>query len=192
MKDNLLTSLIELSHHIIREYADENAAAIDATCGNGNDSLFLCKNFRRVYCFDIQKEALQRTDDLLRKNGFSNYELIGVSHAHIGDHVDEKVKAVMFNLGYLPEGDKSITTTADSTISAISEALNLLDSGGVLSIMSYGHKEGLKERTAVNDYVSTLDSRQFHVVSVKMENQADSAPQLVMITRKHQNGGLIK
>ena len=49
----------------------------------------------------------------------------------------------MYNLGFLPGGNKEITTLAKTTMKSIEDGLELLDSNGIMTIAVYrGHAEG--------------------------------------------------
>ena len=88
---NPLTKNSETVHMIWDRYINEDSVAIDMTCGNGNDTLYLAERCRFVYGIDIQEEAIQNTDLLLKKNGLNNYELIQCDHKDIRDYINVKV-----------------------------------------------------------------------------------------------------
>src|SRR5262249_21317060 len=136
--------------------------AIDATAGNGHDTRFLLECVGasgRVFAFDLQAEALAHT---ARAAGdVSNLTLFTRDHAEMRDAIPPEyhghVGAVMFNLGYLPGGDHSITTQPTSTLKAISAALELLRPGGVLTVLAYtGHLGGAEEADAVAKLLGEL------------------------------------
>ena len=130
-----------LSHNIIKEYIPEKDVAIDATLGNGYDCDFLSENFKKVYAFEIQKDACDKYVD---KN--NNVTIINESHAKIDSFVKEQINCVCYNLGYLPGGDKNITTLAESSLSSIKQSLELITKNGIVSIAIYrGHNEGKEE-----------------------------------------------
>ena len=182
---NPLTKNSEIAHMIWERYINEDSVAIDMTCGNGNDTLYLAERCRFVYGIDIQEEAIHNTDMLLKKNGFNNYELIQCDHKDIGDYINEKADLIVYNLGYLPKGNKNITTTSDSTIASLESALELININGLVSIMIYwGHPQGKTEREAVLEYVSELDGSVYHVAYLSYPNQKNTPPELVLITRK--------
>ncbi|MBR3375663.1 MAG: methyltransferase domain-containing protein, partial [Firmicutes bacterium] len=99
---------------------------IDATCGTGQDTLALAEavgDRGKVYAFDIQKEAIGLTSELLKNNSCMNVELFNESFVYMGEHVSYgSASAVVFNLGYLPGGDHSITTEAETTIEGLQAA----------------------------------------------------------------------
>ena len=100
------------------------------------------------------------------------------------DYVNEAC-LIMFNLGYLPGGDKEITTCTETTMKAIQRAAGLLIKGGLLSVTMYsGHREGAKEKAELLDFAKGLDSKMYHVAYVNMLNQPNCPPELLLITRK--------
>ena len=125
----------------------EGARVIDATMGGGGDTQALCEmvgESGRVYAFDIQQSAVDRTRARLEEAGLlPRAELFCASHARMAEFVHEPVDAVVFNLGWLPGGDKSVTTLLDSTLEAVNAALELMkpSSGlaGSSSVSTFGN-----------------------------------------------------
>ena len=162
-----------------------NDKVVDATIGNGHDTLNLCEKVYKghVFGFDIQDEALDNTRQILQK--FNNYTLYKKSHEYIYDTLkeyDSKISLVIFNLGYLPGGDKSITTSVKSTIKGIDGSIKLLNNKGKLLVVIYpGHEEGKLEEEAILDYINKNKS-----INYKIYRNTDNkiAPYLVVIERK--------
>ena len=131
--ENLLKNTTALARAVCQNYidafrksADKNGPliAVDATCGNGHDALWLAEVCDRVYAFDIQPEAVKTTAELLgAHNRSEKVELFCESHANMKSRVSEKAAVIVFNLGYLPGGDKEITTHTESTLCALQAAL---------------------------------------------------------------------
>ncbi|WP_446899711.1 tRNA (mnm(5)s(2)U34)-methyltransferase [Clostridium sp. LBM24168] len=162
---------------------------MDATMGNGNDTLFLLNivgNTGKVYAFDIQKTAIINTRNRISKNGkLTSVELINDGHENIDKYVDKKVKLIMFNLGYLPGGDHSIATHCETTIIALKKSLNLLDKNGVIIlVIYYGHKEEKIEKSMLEEYTSSLEQRKYNVVKISFENQINNPPFLIVIEKR--------
>lgn len=188
MSINLITKTTSLAKEIWNSYLHDGCIAVDATVGNGNDTLYLAERCKYVYGFDIQQEAIDNTRDLLVKNGYSNFELFQRSHAEMDQWVKEKVDLIVFNLGYLPDGVKSVTTETETTLKAVEKSLELLRKDGLLSIMIYwGHEEGKKEREALLEYACKLDSKIFHCVYLNTLNQRNNPPEILLITRKKES-----
>ncbi|GFZ29585.1 rRNA methyltransferase [Clostridium zeae] len=170
-----------ITHYIINNFVDEKNIAIDATLGNGYDSDFLSDNFKKVYSFDIQEEAVS-TYKLKKKD---NVELILDSHEYIEKYVTQQVNCVMFNLGFLPGGSKEITTLTDSTLKSLKASIKLLSSGGIITIALYnGHTEGKRESSEVINFARNLDKKFFGVMHHEYLNRTNCPPELVVIEKK--------
>ena len=171
----------------VRLHVKPGDVCIDATAGNGNDTLFLCSlctNSGKVLAFDIQKQALLNTEKLLTEKN-CHAELILDSHVHMKQYADpEEVSCIMFNFGYLPGADHSIATKPDSSVAAIEAGLTLLKKEGIMTLCIYSGKDtGFAERDAILDYVKSLDSRQFIVITSTYFNRPNNPPIPVFIIR---------
>lgn len=169
------------------------AVAVDATMGGGGDTEALCElvgESGRVYAFDIQPDAVERTRARLEEKGLlSRARLMCASHARMGELVPERVDAVLFNLGWLPGGDKSVTTLLDSTLKAVNAALKLLRRGGLMTICAYpGHDEGARELEALLEWASALDGRVFQVMVRRYLNQPANTPVMIAVERMREIG----
>lgn len=147
-------SILNKQRQILEINLKNNDIVVDATVGNGNDTLFLANLVKDgyVYGFDIQKIAISNTKKLLDDNNVTNYTLINKSHEFIFQELSNlksKVTAVVYNLGYLPKGDKSIVTKEETTIKSIKEAFKLLNNKGFILVVVYPHLEGKKEAQAI-------------------------------------------
>ena len=165
-------SLTQLAHQAIAEHLGAGDLAIDATVGNGHDTRFLAGlvgETGRVIGFDIQVEALNAARRLLAGDRLlERVQLLPVGHQAMGRHIPQdrghRLQAVMFNLGYLPGGDKRIVTRPDSTLRALRQALDHLAPQGLLSLMAYrGHPGGMAEFEAVKDFLGQLSPERFKV-----------------------------
>ncbi|MBL0386761.1 methyltransferase domain-containing protein [Tumebacillus sp. ITR2] len=174
---------------LLTEVLNEGDVAVDATVGNGHDTLFLAQlvgESGRVYGFDIQAEALASARARLEEAGVAERAAFFLeSHAEMREFVPAGVKAVTFNLGYLPGGDLSVVTTEASTVPALQAALDLLVPGGILSVMLYaGHDEGKVESEAVLDWAHHLHKKEAHVLMYRFWNQKNSPPILLAIEKR--------
>ncbi|AAN59333.1 TPA: class I SAM-dependent methyltransferase [Streptococcus mutans] len=175
---------IELSHDFLSQVLDKNSIAIDATMGNGNDTVFLSHLAKKVYAFDVQEQALIKTREKLEQLNIKNVQLILDGHQTINKYVTEPIRAAIFNLGYLPSADKSVITQPATTLTAIKKILERLEIGGRLAIMVYyGHEGGDKEKDAVLNFVKELDQQHFTVMLYQPLNQINTPPFLVMIEK---------
>ena len=166
----------------------EGDIVVDATMGNGKDTLFLCElvgENGHVYAFDVQAEAVERTRERVKEAGYeSRTTLLLAGHETMTDHIKEPVRAVMFNLGWLPGAQHIVTTQTDTTIKAVSAALDLIVPGGIVTVCVYpGHEEGARELEALKEYVSALSVRTFNVLYHSFVNASLQTPQLFLIQR---------
>lgn len=174
---------------IIKDYINEGDVVIDATIGNGFDTCFLAEKVGdsgHVYGFDIQNIAIKLTKDKLDEKKLRNrVTLIEDSHQHVKRYVENSIKVAMFNLGYLPKGDKKVITRPESTIKAIEEILDLLISGGIISVVAYyGHEGGLVEKNQVSNFFGELSNKEVDVLSIAYENRKMNAPVIYLIRKK--------
>lgn len=149
-------SILNKVNQIIEDNVKKDDYTIDMTCGNGNDTLFLAKHSKKVFGFDIQDVAIDNTKKLLKENNVNNYELFNTSHDKIDNVLKDykgKISLILFNLGYLPGGDKNITTNHKITLNALRKSFNILNNKGIILIVVYLHTEGKKEEKVIKDYL---------------------------------------
>lgn len=161
---------------------------IDATLGNGHDARFLAElvgEKGRVIGFDVQREAVERSEAALREAGLlPRCELHALGHERIAEVVRGPVRAVCFNLGWLPGGDKSVTTRWETTRQALSAALSLLEPGGICTVCAYpGHAAGDEERQALAGYLAALRPQEFNVLHHRFLNAGPGAPECFIAQR---------
>ncbi len=178
----------EIVKDLIENHVKPGDIVLDCTVGNGNDTLFLSKmvgSEGKVYGFDIQKKAIKSTKELLTKeNSIENVVLFNDSHENIHQYIDEKLTFIIYNLGYLPKGDKSIKTNSISTINSIKQALELLDYNGLLVVTVYvGHADGPEEKQALEGLFLTLDQKSFNVLKYDFINQSNNPPVLFCLEK---------
>lgn len=187
-----LKSARYLAREVILRTVEPGDTAVDATMGNGHDTLMLCEAVGpegRVYAFDVQAAAVEETKKRLREQGVDGRaELILSGHEHMAEYVRGPVKAVMFNLGWLPGGDHAVTTRWETTRTAVESALDLLCPMGVLVICAYpGHAEGEREKQELTPFLAALDNRRYNVLHQRFLNAGPGAPECFVIQK--QNGG---
>lgn len=184
-----LLPALAFARQLIEGRLKNGGRALDGTAGNGRDTLFLAQlagGSGKVWAFDIQAQALSNTAGLLRENGVEGQvELIAASHADLADYVREPLDAAMFNFGYLPGGDKTVTTKADSSVRAMQAAAALLAEGGLLTAVVYsGHPAGLAEAAAIEQWAAALPQEQYQVLHYRFTNQRNHPPQLLAIEKR--------
>ena len=183
-----MLDLLSLQKQFILTHLKEGDTAVDFTMGNGHDTEFLSKTVGEsghVYAFDIQAQAVESTARNLAAAGCpENYTLIHDSHHRVAEYVKTPIKAGMFNLGYLPGGDKSITTMRETTLPAIRAAIELLDMDGILLIAVYpGHAEGEEEGKMITEHLSTLSRYQMCCTQIRILNSPTSPFFMLVETR---------
>mgnify|MGYP000182790787 CR=1 FL=1 len=185
---NRLDSVVSLVQRYIGEVVRDGGRAVDATAGNGHDTLFLARlvgTAGRVWAFDVQVEALARARRLLLEEGLAGrVRFIQAGHESMDRYLDGPVDAVMFNLGYLPGGPRAITTRAETTVAALRLALDALRPGGRISLVCYpGHPSGGPETEAVTALCATLPPRYFAVVGLRVLNREGRPPLAIIIEK---------
>ncbi len=186
----ILGTAVTLSHLFIKQTLQPGETVVDATAGNGHDTLFLAQQVGvsgRVYAFDIQETALTKTRQRLQQAGADfQTSLIQDGHQRLEHYVQGPVGAIMFNLGYLPGGSQELITKAETTILALQTGLKLLRPRGLISLVVYsGHPGGEEEATALEQYLQSLDQTSFSVLRMDFSNRKNNSPYLVLIEREN-------
>ena len=182
--------IVEYTHKLINDYFNQlnnkEIICCDATCGNGNDTLFIANLLQDngyVDAYDIQEIAINNTKKLLDDNNINNVNLYRESHENINP---SKYNLILFNLGYLPKGDKNIHTTAFITIPIVTKILKTMETKKdlMLIIAVYpGHEEGKIESDKLLNLVSDLDSSIYYVATYNIINQ-HNCPYVISINHK--------
>lgn len=186
----LIKGVIHYAHHLLEESVAADDIVIDATCGNGNDTLFLSQlvgGDGRVIAFDVQKQAIEETKKRIQKHDQTNVTLVHDSHAQMDRYVSEQatIGGAIFNLGYLPRSDKKVITKPDSTIEAIDKILPLLKENGLIVLVVYhGHAGGKDEKHALLKHVIELDQQKYTVLRYGFMNQKNDPPFILAIQKK--------
>ncbi|HCS93638.1 MAG: class I SAM-dependent methyltransferase [Bavariicoccus seileri] len=178
---------LSLSHLILKNQIKPGDTVVDATVGNGHDTLFLAQLVKtgKVIGFDIQENALKKAQALLDENlrDASNVHLIQSSHENISDYIKTEITAVIYNLGYLPGGDHSIITKFEPLVRSLISAIQLLKPKGIVSIMSYRGHTG-NEYSQLLSYVTHLKQDQIDVYQVSALNQKGLPAELFILQKK--------
>lgn len=184
----LLRGPVPLAHLFIRRYISRGDHVVDATCGNGHDTLLLAElvgSNGRVWAFDIQQKAVEATAARLAEaGGFESAVLIHAGHETMAEHCSGPVKAVVFNLGYLPGGDRTVATRPESTLAGLEQSLEILEPGGVVIITLYpGHEGGQQERSSLETRLAQLPPAGFHVWRMGQMNVPSTAPYVILVQK---------
>ncbi len=183
-----MIDLLQLEKQLISPHLRPGGVCVDFTMGNGHDTLFLANavgEAGRVYAFDIQQQALDNTRARLTEAGVADRcTLILDSHDHVREYVKEPICAGMFNLGFLPGADKSLTTLRKTTLPAVQAAMELLDADGGLLIAVYpGHEEGRLEGEMLAEFFATQSRFHFCASRFQILNSPTS-PFFFLIEKK--------
>lgn len=186
----LFQSHLDLAHQYWRRLVQPGDFVIDATVGNGRDTLFLCQlalleNQGMVWGFDIQAIALEKAHRLIKESLpeplVSRVKLFQQSHSQFPKEIPpHSVKLIAYNLGYLPGGNKGITTIVQTTLASLEDAKKLIMPGGAISITCYpGHPEGKQEEEALINYMRSLSPQSWNCCYHQWLNRAES-PSLLL------------
>lgn len=188
-----LERILPFARRLLEQSIHSGDIVVDATLGNGHDTVFLANLVGRdgiVFGFDIQSEAIHSTRErLVEHDLLERAVLYHIGHEWIKESIPSqnfgKISGAIFNLGYLPGGDKSIVTKSQSTISAVEQLIEIMAKGGIIILVIYhGHKEGEVERDDLLSYCKHLDQKVAHVLQYQFINQVNSPPFIVAIEKK--------
>ncbi|KAL5811484.1 hypothetical protein ACOSQ4_028052 [Xanthoceras sorbifolium] len=186
----------EVAHLVWKHVVRKGDIVVDATCGNGYDTLAMLKLVADesgtgcVYGLDVQGEALDNTSSLLdetvNRAEKQLVKLFNICHSKIEEVVpkDTSVRLVAFNLGYLPGGDKTVITKSETTLMALEAAERILIQGGLISMVVYvGHPGGREELETVEAFASRLSVDNWICCKFQMLNRP-LAPVLVFLFKR--------
>jgi 16S rRNA C1402 N4-methylase RsmH len=186
MYDNAVTYV----HKVLRDVISPGSVVVDATIGNGWDTALmtaLTADGGVVYGFDIQPVALEVTRTRIVGSA-ADVRLILAGHEEMRAHIDPdhygRIRAITFNLGYLPGGDKDITTHAETTRVALEQALSLLAPDGVITVVCYRHAEGERELGVVRDLLATWAQSDVTCTETRFINQSGNPPVVFVVVRR--------
>jgi len=185
---NTFINAIEISKTICQLKLRNGDRAVDCTMGNGHDTAFLCQlvgEKGKIYAFDIQEGATRNTKKKLQElNLLERAELILDGHQNIDKYITEKVRLVIFNLGYLPGGNHEITTKRETTLEAFQKCLGILEPNGIiLGVIYTGHENGKREKEAIEGLTAKLSQKDFNVANICFTNQINNPPELICIEK---------
>src|SRR5699024_935423 len=188
----MIKGIINYSHYLMEEAVNKGDTVIDATCGNGHDTVFLSRLVGKdghVFGFDIQDQAIANTRYRLARNGLKNTTIIKDSHSNFVHHIPvdklTRLGGAIFNLGYLPGSDKTVITRSETTILAVEGILSHLKQNGIVVLVVYhGHKGGDLEREQLMRYVRLLDQKLYQVLYYGFINQKNDPPFILALQKR--------
>jgi predicted methyltransferase len=188
-----LERILPFARSLLAKAIKPGDIAIDGTVGNGHDTILLAElvgETGHVYGFDIQQDAIQQTTRRLGEISLQDrVTLFLKGHERVSESLpsneQRNLTAAIFNLGYLPGGNKEIVTTPDTTISAVEQILLLLKPEGILILVIYhGHPGGAEERDKLMQFVTTIDQMEAHVLHYQFINQQNNPPFIIAIEKR--------
>uniref|UniRef100_C6E1N5 Putative rRNA methylase n=1 Tax=Geobacter sp. (strain M21) TaxID=443144 RepID=C6E1N5_GEOSM len=187
-KNESLRGAVPLSHFYLRQKVCPGDLVLDATCGNGFDTLLLAEltgEGGEVWAFDVQPRAIAATRALLEREGrLAAVHLLEAGHERVSEFVPAGLAAAVFNLGYLPGGETNLVTDPVRTVSALGQTAMLLKPGGIITIALYtGHEGGPEEAQAVHEWGASLSPREYNVWCSRQLNRPPVAPYLVLVEK---------
>jgi hypothetical protein len=182
---------LSLAHGYWKALLRAGDIAIDATCGNGHDTAILAQLLlpnpnSLLYGLDVQQSALDKTSLLIRQSIPESHTARVSLYQRCHSEIDRiplpfPPRLIVYNLGYLPGGDKSITTLTGTTLQSLQKAIFLLAPGGAISVTCYpGHPEGKKEEIAILNWAELLPHAKWQVCHHRWINRS-SSPSLLWI-----------
>jgi tRNA G37 N-methylase Trm5 len=190
-----LCQVAKMAHFYLDQVIGEGDCVVDATAGNGYDTLYLAEKVGRsgqVYSFDIQEKALAATAARLKENDMTDQvTLIKDGHEFMNSYLQEPAAAIIYNLGYLPGGDHSIATRLNTTLASFKQALGLIKPGGLLTVTMYpGHDQGVIERDGLLAACEGLPSAEYSAACFKLINRSNRPPELLIVQKEGNKKGI--
>ncbi|GAA0374570.1 tRNA (mnm(5)s(2)U34)-methyltransferase [Bacillus horti] len=187
-----LQGILPFTRDLLAQRVNKGDLVVDATMGNGLDTLFLAKlvgEAGQILAYDVQQEALDHTRErLMREKIATPVELMLKGHETVAEelqHAKKPLAAAMFNLGYRPGSDKSIVTVPQTTLQAIQSLCQYLKPNGLITLVIYsGHESGKQEKDQLLARLGTWDQKEFDVLQYQFINQQNSPPFLLVIQKK--------
>lgn len=187
-RNDFFNNSVNIARMFIYHKVNKGDVVVDATCGNGNDTLYLAKlvgKEGKVIAFDVLENAIESTQNLLKKEHVLNVKLIRDSHEFMDKYIQVSPKLILFNLGYLPGFKKKETTVAETTIKALYKSIKLIDKLGLILIVVYqGHEEGIKEFEKIGDFIGGLEQKKYNCFHLNYPNQKNKPPVIFGIEKR--------
>lgn len=187
-----LAGVLPFARSVLQSYVKPGNTVVDATAGNGHDTLFLAElvgETGTVISCDVQADALRSTEERIEAAGMRDRVALFLKGHEELETIplfnEAPIHAAIFNLGYLPQGDKTITTKGMTTISAIQQLLHRLVPVGIIVLVIYhGHPEGKEEKEEVLSFLKSIPQEDAHIASYGFINQRNQPPFVVAIEKR--------
>jgi len=170
--------ILPFAKQLLKSIIEPGETVIDATAGNGYDTLFLAEcvgQSGHVLSFDIQEDAIKSTQNKLTEANIKHVLLIQDGHENVLQYIDTTISAAIFNLGYLPGSNQSVTTQGQTTWQAVTSILTRLKKKGLIVLVIYhGHEEGKIERDYLQQCLTELNPKTTQVLQYRFLNRPTS------------------
>ncbi|QQK07561.1 tRNA (mnm(5)s(2)U34)-methyltransferase [Miniphocaeibacter halophilus] len=187
MTSILFKNTVEITDYYIDFFKNKIINAIDMTIGHGNDIYKIAKTVNKeseILGFDISEIAVKNTKKQLEEFEKHNIKIIRDSHENINRYTDKKLDLVIYNLGYLPKGDKNITTDYKTVIKSLEYVLSALNENGIIIMTFYpGHNSGKLESIEIEKFLSKINQKKYNILKYSFINQINNPPYVVVIER---------
>ena len=171
--------MVEISHEFLKPALHAQAICVDATIGNGKDSVFfLQQNVKKIYGFEIQEDVLNNVP--IRDD---RWIPILNGHETMDQYIHQEVDAVIFNFGFCPNGNPDITTLPKTSVMAVEKALKLLKRKGRMALVLYPHQYGKEEQNEIENIVKRLDNHEFQIFKIQAMN-VEHMPYMIAIEKR--------
>ena len=161
-----MKAMVEISHEFLKPVLHSQAICIDATIGQGKDTqFFLDQHVKTVYGFEIQKDVLANVNIQ-----DARWHPILAGHETMDEYIQEEADAIIFNFGYCPQQNPSITTLPETSLIAVQKALKMLKRKGRLALVLYPHQFGEQEQKTIEEYLKDLDSHAYQIYKIQSVN----------------------
>ncbi|MDO5754901.1 MAG: class I SAM-dependent methyltransferase [Tissierellia bacterium] len=174
---------VEITRKLLNHFLTGNEICVDMTLGHGKDSLWILKQIPQgfLYGFDLQEKAIRSSAKLL--SDFTNKRLIHDSHENVDKYIKE-ANLFIYNLGYLPGGDKTITTDKITVYRSLKKAMDLLLPKGLIIMTFYpGHPSGKEEEMYLLKKIKEFDQKQWNCMKYDFINQKNNPPFVLVLEK---------
>ncbi|MGL4345512.1 MAG: tRNA (mnm(5)s(2)U34)-methyltransferase [Cellulosilyticaceae bacterium] len=168
----------------LASHSRSHLVAMDGTLGKGADMAFLCglEQVAEVWGFDIQQEAIAMSKEHVGEWDDKDVHYVRDSHHHVDQYIQKPIDIAMFNLGYLPTGDKAIVTHSETTLVAIEKVMGQLAEGGIMTILTYpGHEEGMNEHCQITQFLGQITQKRYEIFRISKQNVKRPCPEIFVI-----------
>lgn len=187
MNSILFKNTVEITDYYINLFKDKIINAVDMTIGHGNDIYKIARTVdseSEILGFDISEIAVENTKKLLNEFKEYNIKVIKDSHENIIQYTNKKLDLIIYNLGYLPKGNKNITTDYKTVITSLKYVLNALNISGIIIMTFYpGHINGKLESIEIEKFLSKINQKNYNILKYDFINQINNPPYVVVIER---------